>query len=177
MSDSPRNQPFDLLGWIEQNRSAFEPPVANKVVWQDADQIFMIIRGPNARSDFHIDPYDEIFFQLRGTIRVDLILDGERVERLVPEGSVMLVPAGVPHAPLRPADTWGLVVERPRGADDLDQLVWFCDVCGEEVGRVEFHMANIEVELKQALDAYNGDEARRTCPNGHVNPIPTNFQL
>lgn len=176
MSDSPRALPFNLFDWIAANRESFEPPVANKQVWRDGDHIFMIIRGPNARSDFHIDPFDEIFMQLEGSIRVDLIIEGERVERWIHEGDVMLVPANMPHSPLRPADTWGLVVERPRGPDDLDALVWFCEVCGEEVRRVSFALADIEVQLAEALGAYNSDATLRTCPNGHINAVPQPFQ-
>ena len=70
---SPVNEPFGLFQWISDHATDFEPPVANKVVWQNADFIFMIVRGPNARNDFHVDPFDEIFYQLQGDIRVDII--------------------------------------------------------------------------------------------------------
>ena len=59
--------PLDVFGlwtWIEANRAAFEPPVGNKVIWEDSQFTAMVIRGPNARRDFHIDPSDEIFFML-----------------------------------------------------------------------------------------------------------------
>ena len=174
-NDSPRAEPFNLFGWITENSAAFEPPVSNKQVWRDSDHIFMVIRGPNARSDFHVDPFDEIFMQLRGSVRVDLMIDGERISRWIHEGEVMLVPAFMPHSPLRPADTWGLVIERPRAPDELDALVWYCDICGEEFRRVEFAMADIEVQLGDALRNYNSDESARTCHNGHLNPVPESF--
>ncbi|MCH9802555.1 3-hydroxyanthranilate 3,4-dioxygenase, partial [bacterium] len=79
-SEAPRARPLDLQQWITDNADAFEPPVSNKVVWKDSDQIFMVIRGPNARSDFHIDPFDEVFMQLKGSIRLDLMIDGKRLE-------------------------------------------------------------------------------------------------
>lgn len=170
-----RGRPVDLKAWIRDNAASFEPPVSNKVVWRDADHIFMVIRGPNARSDFHVDPYDEIFMQLEGAIRLDLMVDGVREEHWIREGEVMLVPAMVPHSPLRPADTWGVVIERPRLPDEYDALVWFCDICGEEVSRVTFHLTNIETELAQAMRNYNDSEALRTCPNGHLNPVPRTF--
>ena len=164
MTETPRARPLDLHQWIADNAAAFEPPVSNKVVWQDSDQIFMVIRGPNARSDFHVDPYDEVFMQLKGDIRVDLMIDGERHEHWIREGQVMLVPANVPHSPLRPANTWGVVIERPRPEGELDSLVWYCEVCGEEVSRVTFHLSNIETELAAAMRNYNENEALRTCP-------------
>lgn len=172
---APHSRPLDLHQWIADNAAAFAPPVSNKVVWADSDQIFMVIRGPNARRDFHIDPFDEVFMQLRGSIRVDLMIDGRREEHWIHEGQVMLVPANVPHSPLRPVDTWGVVIERPRDDDQFDSLVWFCDVCGLETHRVTFHLRNIETELAAAMGAYNSDETLRTCPDGHVNPIPTTF--
>ncbi|MCL4117953.1 UNVERIFIED_CONTAM: hypothetical protein GTU68_020573 [Idotea baltica] len=175
MSEAPRSRPLDLHQWIADNAASFEPPVSNKVVWADSDQIFMIIRGPNARSDFHVDPFDEVFMQLKGSIRVDLMIDGQREEHWIHEGQVMLVPGNVPHSPLRPADTWGVVIERPRGDDQFDSLVWFCDTCGKEAHRVTFHLSNIETELAAAMHEYNDNEAHRTCPDGHVNAIPTTF--
>ncbi len=170
-----RGRPVDLRRWITANAASFEPPVANKVVWRDGDLIFMIIGGPNARSDFHIDPYDEVFMQLNGAIRIDLMIDGRREEHWIREGEVMLVPANVPHSPLRPPDTWGVVIERPRGPDEFDALVWYCDDCGEEVSRVTFHLRDIETELAAAMRRYNEDQSMRTCPNGHLNPVPATF--
>src|SRR5438067_9837565 len=103
---------FDLWDWIARHREAFEPPVGNKVIWEDSQYTAMVIHGPNARRDFHVDPSDEIFYQLKGSIIVEhLDPDGGRHETIVGEGELFLLPAMVPHAPHRPADTWGLVIE------------------------------------------------------------------
>lgn len=158
------NLPFNLRDWIQEHRDEFEPPVANKVVWQDSDFIFMVIRGPNARNDFHIDPGDEIFMQLEGDIAVEIV-DGDGAYRRhrVREGEIMLVPVGTPHSPLRPADSWGLVIERQRTPEESDQLRWYCDCCGHVLHEVTFHLADIETQLKAALDEFNADVALRTC--------------
>ena len=63
-------EPVHLMRWIEDNRAAFMPPVANKEVFPESEFIYQIVRGPNARNDFHLDPGDEIFFQLKGDITV-----------------------------------------------------------------------------------------------------------
>ena len=173
--EAPVAAPFGLSAWLQANQEAFSGPVSNKVVWRDSDHIFMIIRGPNARSDFHIDPYDEIFLQLEGSVRVDLMTENGREQHWIHKGELMLVPAGVPHSPLRPEGTWGLVIERPRPDDMLDELVWFCEVCNEEIHRVQFHVSDIETQLAKALGEYNSDPALRTCPNGHLNPVPQPF--
>src|SRR5262245_136298 len=100
----------NLWGWIQENAPAFQPPVGNKVLWDEFQFTAMLIHGPTARRDFHLDPYDEVFYQLKGDIVVEhLDKAGKRISSLVREGEVFLMPAMVPHSPHRPADTWGLV--------------------------------------------------------------------
>ncbi len=62
--------PLHLMRWIEENRGLFSGPVANKEVFPESEFIYQIVRGPNARNDFHLDPGDEIFYQLKGDITV-----------------------------------------------------------------------------------------------------------
>lgn len=174
---SPVNLPFNLLDWIDEHAEDFEPPVSNKVVWADSDFIFMIVRGPNARNDFHLDPADEIFYQLRGDIRVDTVdAAGVRHEHRVKEGDVMLVPANTPHAPMRPADTWGLVIERPRRPGEVDRLRWYCPCCDEVLHEVSFAVEDIETEIGAALEEFNSSEALRTCDAcGCILDVPEPF--
>ena len=60
--------PFNLKSWIEEHRDLLKPPVGAEMVWKDSEFIIMVIGGPNARRDFHIDPGDEFFYQLEGDI-------------------------------------------------------------------------------------------------------------
>ena len=175
---TPALSAFNLQQWIEDNKAAFQPPVANKEVWPQSEFIFQIIRGPNARNDFHIDPGDEIFYQLEGTIRVDVMEDGARKQNVLHQGDVLLVPAGVPHSPLRPAGSWGLVVERKRRLDELDGILWFCDQCDARLYERSFSCQNIETEIKAAIEAFYADEALRTCRScGAVLQRPGEFSL
>jgi len=48
--------PVHLMRWIEENKGLFGGPVANKEVFPESEFIYQIVRGPNARNDFHIDP-------------------------------------------------------------------------------------------------------------------------
>lgn len=170
--------PLNLMGWIEEHREAFQPPVANKVVWPQSELIFQIIRGPNARNDFHVDPGDEIFYQLRGDIRVDVMDGGRRHTKLVHEGDVLLVPATTPHCPMRPPDSWGLVIERKRRLDEPDAILWFCESCDSRLHESNFALTNIETELKVAIERFNADEALRTCRAcGAILPIPGPFHF
>ncbi len=75
----PALLPMHLMRWITDHPRLFKPPVANKEVFPESEFIFQIVRGPNARNDFHIDPGDEIFYQLEGDITVEFIdADGKR---------------------------------------------------------------------------------------------------
>ena len=162
--------PVHIGRWIEDNAEAFRPPVANKVVFADVEFIPMVVRGPNRRNDFHINPGDELFQQLRGTIRVDIREpDGSFTEHLVREGELFLVPGGVAHSPRRPAGTWGLVIERRRLPHELDGVAWFCAHCGSLLYERTFALRNIETELTAILIAFEADTALRRCNAcGHV---------
>ena len=98
---------FNLWRWIDENRASFEPPVGNKVIWEDSQFTAMIVRGPNGRRDFHVDPSDEIFYMLRGAMRLEFMVDGRRNDQIIREGELCLLPALVPHSPHRPADARG----------------------------------------------------------------------
>ena len=162
---------FGLWRWIEDNRAAFEPPVGNKVIWEDSQFTAMVIRGPNARRDFHIDPSDEIFYMLKGDMALEYLEDGKRRTRAIREGEMFLVPALTPHSPHRPADTWGLVVEIKRAPAQTESLVWFCDQCDTKLHEITMHVADIERELKSAIERFDTSRELRTCPKcGHVQP-------
>ena len=162
---------FDLWGWIEDNRHAFEPPVGNKVVWEDSQFTAMIIRGPNARRDFHVDPSDEIFYMLKGDMVLEFMQEGRRESQIIREGGLLLVPAFTPHAPHRPADTWGLVVEVKRQPGQTESLVWFCEQCDATLHEVTMHVGDIEKDLKAAIERFDASLELRTCRRcGHVQP-------
>ena len=112
---------FNLQRWIHEHRDGLKPPVGAERVWKDSQFLIMIIGGPNARRDFHVDPSDEFFYQLEGDIVLEYIDGtGKRRAATIREGDVLLMPANTPHSPQRPANTVGLVVERVRGADERE---------------------------------------------------------
>src|ERR1700709_520867 len=108
--------PVNLESWIEENSHLFKPPVSNRYLYDGRDFFVMVIQGPNARNDFHQVDSEEYFYQLKGDIKVR-IREGDRiVDHLVREGATFFIPPNVIHAPVRPPDTLGLVVERRRPA-------------------------------------------------------------
>jgi 3-hydroxyanthranilate 3,4-dioxygenase len=131
----------------------------------------MIIRGPNARRDFHVDPSDEIFYMLKGDMVLEFMEGGRRHECVIREGGIMLVPALTPHAPHRPPDTWGLVVEIKRAPGQTESLIWFCERCDARIHEVTMQVGDIEKDLKTAIERFDASVELRTCRGcGHVQP-------
>ena len=69
-SDASQRRPFSLQRWIDEHRNELVPPVANKQVWREADMIIMMVGGGNRRNDFHDDPREEFFYQLKGDMEL-----------------------------------------------------------------------------------------------------------
>lgn len=154
---------FNLKAWIEEHRHLLKPPVGNKMVWQDTEFLVMIVGGPNARKDYHVEDGEEFFYQIEGDITVKILEDGKPRDIVIREGDVFLLPAGVPHSPQRPAGTVGMVVERMRKPQERDHLRWFCEKCGEVLHDASFHCRDLGTELKPIIENFFADEAKRTC--------------
>src|SRR2546422_4485392 len=62
--------PFNFSRWIDEHAHLLKPPVGNQLVFTQAeDLIVQVIGGPNARTDYHDDPYEEIGPPMTWTIR------------------------------------------------------------------------------------------------------------
>src|SRR5262247_1142595 len=97
---------FNLKRWIDEHRDLLKPPVGAEMIWKDSQFIVLIIGGPNARRDFHINPSDEFFYQLEGDMVLEYIDGaGKRQRAPIRQGEVFLLPANIPHSPQRPAHT------------------------------------------------------------------------
>ena len=110
--------------WVTKNGPELKPPVANKEMFPGGDDfIVMVVGGPNSRTDYHVDPFEEVFYQVKGTMHVDLMTaDGpERVT--VGAGEMWVLPRLMPHSPQRPeAGSIGLVFERVRNEGTLEKF-------------------------------------------------------
>lgn len=165
----PAVRAIDLAAWVERHRESLRPPVGNARVFDDGDFIIMAVGGPNRRKDFHLDPGDELFFQMTGDMVLRVEEGGVISDVPIPEGGMFLLPAGVPHSPQRPADTVGLVVERRRRPGERDGLRWYCDRCSTPVHEVSFELHDITTQLSAAIGAWEAEPAHRTCGEcGHV---------
>ncbi len=157
--------PFNLFKWIEENRDLLKPPVGNKNLYKEAgDYIVMIVGGPNARKDYHYNETEELFFQLEGSITVKIQEDEKAVEVPIKEGEMFLLPAKVPHSPIRTAGSVGLVIERIREGTGLqDGLMWFCENCNHPLKTYKFPLKDIEKDFLPRFKEFYGSVENRTC--------------
>ena len=166
--------PINFQQWIDDNRHLLKPPVGNRVVYKDTEFIIMIVGGPNARKDYHINMSEEFFYMLEGDMNLKVVEDGESRDIPIKEGEIFMLPPNIPHSPQRFANTVGLVIERRRRDGEVDGLRWYCDDCGEVVYEETFEMEDIVNQLKQIIERYYGSEQNRTCGScGTVMPVPT----
>ena len=161
--------PFNLWKWIEENEDLLKPPVSNKNLYiQSGDYIVMIVGGPNARKDYHFNETEELFFQLKGDVNVRIQENGKTRDVAIKEGEMFLLPARIPHSPMRGENTVGLVIERKRGGDIKDGLMWFCDECNNSLHQVFFPLTDVEKDFLPKFKEYYASEDLRTCKRcGH----------
>lgn len=165
-------KPFNFNAWIDEHRHLLKPPVGNAQIWQDTDFIVTVVGGPNQRSDYHDDPYEEFFYQFKGNAHLNLWQDG-RMQRVdLKEGDVFLLPPHVRHSPQRPeADSLCLVIERQRPEGAIDGFEWYCASCGGLVHRVEVQLKSIVRDLPPLFEAFYASPEKRTCKAcGTVHP-------
>ena len=161
---------FNFSEWIDRHEHLLKPPVGNRLVFTEADDLIVqVIGGPNARSDYHDDPYEEFFYQLRGDMVLRVIEEGRPRDLPIRQGEILLLPGHVRHSPQRPAGSIGLVVEKMRPANVADGFEWYCPACSTLVHRVDVNVQNIVADLPPLFDAFYA--APRKCPNcGNVHP-------
>ena len=170
--------PFNLHKWITKNRDLLKPPVGNKNLYKEAgDFIVMIVGGPNARKDYHYNESEEWFYQVEGDINVRIQEGGKAVDVPIKEGEMFLLPAKVPHSPMRSEGSVGLVIEKVRkGTDDKDGLLWFCDNCNHKLHETYFPLSNIELDFIPRFKAFYASKDMRTCDKcGTVMDIDPRF--
>lgn len=156
--------PFNFKAWIDHNSHLLKPPVSNKLLFENTGIIVQVVGGPNQRVDFHDDPAEEFFYQLRGDMILKIAENGSIYDIPIHEGEVFLLPPHIRHSPQRPVpNSVGLVVEGARHAGTVDGFEWFCFRCGALVHRVEVEVRNIVKDLPPLFDAFYADQDKRTC--------------
>ena len=155
---------LNLHQWIADHRQLLKPPIGACTIWKDTDFIVTIVGGPNQRTDYHDDPYEELFYQFRGNAWLNTMENGTPGRIELREGAIFLLPPHLRHSPQRPeADSLCLLVERRRGDDVLDGFEWFCLRCNALLHRVEANVKSLERDLPPLFEAFYADARLRTC--------------
>ena len=69
------------------------------VLWQQPDSLVFMARGREYRSEFHINPSDEVMYPVKGDLKLHYRTeDGKEEIADVPEGSVIYTPAEIGRA-------------------------------------------------------------------------------
>ncbi len=172
--------PLNFQQWIADNRHLLKPPVGNKCV-VDGDFIIMVVGGPNARTDYHVDEGPEFFHQLEGemVLRIqERDSAGRSAVRDIPirAGEIFYLPPRVPHSPQRMAGGIGLVIERKRLPHEQDGLQWYCERCNRKLYEEYFQLRAIETDFPPVFERFYRSMEHRTCGDcGHLNPRPSCF--
>ncbi|KAK4047378.1 3-hydroxyanthranilic acid dioxygenase [Microbotryomycetes sp. JL201] len=182
--------PINFSKWLSENGDKLKPPVNNYCLYDGGDFTIMVVGGPNARNDYHINETEEWFYQVKGRMTLKVVdetvkstqrqpINDEGLEALTVEGGVFreieicegemfLLPANTPHNPTRYADTIGLVVERVRPPTATDRLRWYCQSGKHEQPTVirerAFHCTDLGTQLKPIIQEWMSKAELRKCP-------------
>ena len=158
------NLPFNLKSWIDEHRLLLKPPVGNKQIYIDnKDFIIMVVGGPNARKDYHVNDGEEFFYQVEGNIMLKIIEDGKNIDIPINEGDIFLLPSNVPHSPQRSANTVGLVIEKKREKVELDGFQWYCENCSTKLHEEFVNVTDIVKQLPLVMGKFYASLDKRTC--------------
>jgi len=162
----PHLKNLNLQEWIDENRGNWGQ---RRVIWQDSDFIAFVTRGPNQRKDYHINPGDEIFYQLEGELNLHYLKDNKHELAVLAAGEIFLLPKHMPHSPRRAEGSWTLVVERKRSEEEIDRFIWPCENCGNKLYETEVRFDDPGDAVNKATNSLRSDPALATCKEcGHV---------
>lgn len=160
--------PINIPKWLEENEHLLQPPVNNYCLHDSHGLVTMIIGGPNARTDYHVNQTPELFYQYRGPMSLKIVEGNQSKIVEIAEGSVFLLPPNVPHSPVRYANTVGIVIEQQRPPEMQDEMRWYCAECGNLVHRASFHMSDLGTQVKKTIEELHNNKKERTCSCGNI---------
>ena len=145
------------------------------VLWQQPGSVAFIARGREYRSEFHIDPSDEMMYMIRGEMNLHFRSpEGKEDIDVLKEGSIVFTAAGIPHSPRFPPDAFLLVMERKRLKGEIDRFHWFCPNCDTFLHEETFIVKDYRLDpVSLAYKNFFESEEFRTCAScGNIMPSP-----
>lgn len=164
-----------IVSLLDQSRKLAERGERVSVLWQEPESLAFVARGREYRSEFHINPSDEVMYMIKGEMRLHYRTpEGREEVAIIPEGSVIYTPAGTPHSPRFPPDAFALIVERKRREGEIDRFHWFCLKCDALLHEETFLVRDYrEDPVSKAYQSFFENEEFRTCRKcGAVMPAP-----
>lgn len=161
------------LGWIMESIASASRPI--NVLWQTDDSIAFVARGREGRSEFHVDPSDEVMYMLKGDMALHYRTpEGEERVATIREGEILHCPAGTPHSPRFAPDSYVLVLERERRPGEEDRFRWYCPACGAPLYEAVRQVGDWRDDpVSEVYADFYSAESHRTCGKcGHVTPSP-----
>jgi 3-hydroxyanthranilate 3,4-dioxygenase len=143
------------------------------VLWQESESLAFVARGREYRSEFHINPSDEVMYMIKGEMRLHYrTSEGKEEVAVIPEGSVIYTPAGTPHSPRFPPDGFALILERKRREGEIDRFHWFCPKCDALLHEETFIVQDYRADpVSKAYRRFFDNEGFRTCKKcGEIMP-------
>ncbi len=136
-----------------------------RVLWQEENSLAFVARGREYRSEFHIDPCDEVMFMIKGDMNLHYRTpEGVEEIAVLTEGSTIHTPAGVPHSPRFPPDAFVMVIERKRRDGEIDRFQWFCPSCDPLLHEEQFVVSDYATDpVSKAYANFFDSEEFRTC--------------
>jgi 3-hydroxyanthranilate 3,4-dioxygenase len=167
--------PMPIVDLFDTAKSLGESGKRVNVLWQQPDSLAFVARGREYRSEFHLNPSEELMYQIKGEMRLHYRTpEGKEEVAVIKEGSVIHTPAGVPHSPRFPPDAYALIVERKRRPGEIDRFHWYCRKCDGFLHEETFVVSDYtEDPVSKAYKRFFDSEAFRTCKKcGDVMPAP-----
>ncbi len=136
-----------------------------RVLWQQPESLAFVARGREYRSEFHIDPSDEVMYMIKGEMKLHFRTpEGKEEIAILPEGSSIYTAAGIPHSPRFPPDAFVLVIERGRREGEIDRFQWFCPSCDNFLHEESFVVSDYATDpVSKAYRNFFDSEEFRTC--------------
>ena len=173
MSKMPTKMP--IVSLPDTARQLGESGARVNVLWQHPESLVFMARGREYRSEFHINPSDEVMYPVKGDLKLHYRTEDGREEIAeVPEGSVIYTPAGTPHSPRFAPDAFLLVVERKRRDGEVDRFRWYCPKCDALLHEVQCVVSDYRDDpVSKAYRQFFDSEDARTCKScGSLMPKP-----